>query len=223
MFAPALHRLRRGFTLLEVMIATMIIAMLALTIYSFLTTNLKAIRISTELGDEREAMQAVVRLVQMQLNSLPQYDSGVLGGQPLKFHGLSADELTWQTGPGPGLLTTAADGDYRVTLTVQPVSERSSETELGLRRWVSDQKKSPTAKDYDRGGGSRKYNWLPLVRPMAAFEVRYFNQDNGQWVDSWTDNMRRPSLLRIRLWKRAEDPPEEAILPVPSSRVQQPQ
>ena len=61
----------RAFTLLEVMAATMIVALLAFTLYRFINSNLRAIRISTELSEEREAVQAVVRLLQTELNDLP--------------------------------------------------------------------------------------------------------------------------------------------------------
>jgi hypothetical protein len=115
------------------------------------------------------------------------------------------------------LLTNAAAGEYRVTLVVQPVSDRSTETELGLRRQPIEMN-GATGSGLNRGGGeAAKYNWLPLIRPMAALEVRYFDSAQKLWVDAWTDPGRRPSLVRLRLWKRAEEPPVEAVIPVPSS------
>ena len=215
----ASHSAREAFTLLEVIIATMIVAMLALTLYRFLASNLAAIRISTEINDDREAVQAVVRLLAAQLNDLPVREAGALSGQPYKFRGLSNDEITWRCGAGPGLMTTAAAGEFRVTLTVQPVSEKSAETELGLRRRPSDPKDLTVAEALNRGGGDKKYNWLPLVRPMAAIEIRYFDARLNAWSDAWTDPNYRPSLVRVRLWKRADDGPVEAVLPVPSAQL----
>ena len=210
---------RWAFTLLEVMIATMIVAMVALTCFRFLTTNLRAMRISSDLDSEREALQSVVRLLEYQLDHLPPRDPAALIGQSLKFQGLSNDEITWQCGAGHGVLTTAAPDEYRVTLTVQPVSDRSNETELGLRRHPIDPK-SAGAGGLNRGGSNRKYSWVPLIRPMAAIEVRYFDARSNRWTDSWLDAGRRPSLVRVRLWKRAGDPAVEAVLPVPSSQLQ---
>lgn len=220
MSTRASHSARRAFTLLEVIIATMIVAMLALTLYRFLASNLAAIRISTEINDEREAVQAVVRLLQSQLNDLPVREQAALSGQPYKFRNLSNDEITWRCGAGPGLMTTAASGEFRVTLTVQPVSEKASETELGLRRQPSDPKDQTIAETLKRGSGDKKYNWLPLVRPMAALEVRYFDARLNAWTDAWTDPNFRPALVRVRLWRRADDAPVEAVLPVPSAHLQ---
>jgi len=216
---PRSHKRRRAFTLLEVIVATMIVALLALTLYRFLASHLTVIRLATDLSDEREALQAVVRLVQTQLRDLPPQQEGAVLGRPFKFNGLASDEMTWRCGAGPGLLTTVASGDFRVTLTVQPVSERSSETELGLRRQPVEMK-DIEAGELNRGGSGAKYNWLPLIRPLAALEVRYFDPAQKTWVEAWTDPGRRPNLVRVRLWKRAGEPPMEAVLPVPSGHLQ---
>ena len=220
MCKSATAKTRRAFTLLEVIIATMIIGMMVLSIYRFLATNLTAMRVSTDLADEREAVQAVVRLIEGQLNDMPLQKAGMLSGKPLKFRNLSNDEITWRCFAGSGLLTSAAPGEYHVTLTVQPVSDRSAETELGLRRKPIDPVEVLDSTQPARGGGTDKYNWVPLIRPMAALEIRYFNLQLNAWQDAWTDENRRPDLVRVRLWKNAEEPPVEAVLAVPSARVQ---
>ena len=212
----------RGFTLLEVMIATMIISLLAMTLSRFVSTNLLAMKYTTELQDERESVQAVVRFLQTQLADLPRRENGVLLGNPLKLHDLSSDEIIWRTHAGQGVLTTAAPGEYRVTMTVQPVESTSSELELGLRREPITPEARADVDFFARGSGTSKYNWVSLVRPMAAFEVRYFDPRLNAWLDRWTDQTARPLLVRVRLWKNADDPPVEAILPVPSAQMQQP-
>ena len=218
----AKNNVPRGFTLLEVMIATMIIALLATTLFRFVSTNLRAMKDTTELQDERESLQAVVRFLQAQLADLPRRENGALLGNPLKLHDLSSDEIIWRTHAGQGVLTAAAPGEYRVTMTVQPVESTSSELELGLRREPITPEARADVDFFARGSGASKYNWVSLVRPMAAFEVRYFDPRLNAWLDRWTDQTARPQLVRVRLWKNADDPPVEAILPVPSSQMQQP-
>lgn len=213
---------RRAFTLLEVMVATMIVAMLALTLYRFIGANLTAIRVSTEISEERETLQAVVRYLQMQLNDLPPKGQAALTGRANKFHDLSNDEMSWTCTAGPGLMTSAAaTGLYRVTLTVQPVDERSSETELGLRRRPAEADAPVDGALFGRGGRGNQYNWLPLIRPMAALEIRYFDPRINAWLDAWNDQNARPQLVRLRMWKNPDDRPIEAILQVPSARVTQ--
>jgi len=177
-------------------------------------------RYTSEWSDERNAIQAVERLLRSQLNSLPADGSDMLRGQPNKFHGLSNDEITWRSVAGPGLLSATAPGEFRVTLTVQPVDAKSSETELGLRRQPTDPKSAQKI-ELDRGGGDQKYNWLPLIRPMAALEIRYYDPQLNAWSDTWKDAGRYPSLVRIRLWKQPNDPPVEAVFSVPAANTQQ--
>jgi prepilin-type N-terminal cleavage/methylation domain-containing protein len=214
------NRSRRAFTLLEVVLATMILGLLSLTLYRFLTAHLSAIQAATQWSDERDAMQAVVRMIRSELNSLPPQGSDMLQGRAYKFRGLSNDTITWRSISGPGLLSANAAGEFHVTLTVQPVAEKSSETELGLRRQPIDPKKAQDV-TLSRGSGDQKYNWLPLIRPMAALEIRYFDPKQNDWVDTWLDANRYPNLVRMRMWKYADVPPMEAVFMVPAANTQQ--
>src|SRR5687768_8035326 len=119
---PASRNARRAFTLLEVIIATMIVGMITLSLHRFLSANLRAISFSTELTAEREALQGVVRLLESQLHDLAA-EPGALQGRALKFRGLSNDEIFWRCTAGAGLLTGAATGEWRVFLTVQPTRD----------------------------------------------------------------------------------------------------
>lgn len=222
MSCRAKNSISRGFTLLEVMIATLIISLLAFTLFRFVSANLQAMQFTTEVQAERDSLQAVVRLVQTQLADLPRRETGAILGNPLKIRELSNDELIWKTRAGQGVLTAAAPGEYRVTMTVQPVESTSRELELGLRREpITDEARTDLG-FFERGSGTNKYNWISLIRPVAGFEVRYFDPRLNAWLDRWTDQAARPMLVRVRIWKNADDVPIEAVLPVPSAQMQQP-
>ena len=218
----ARNKTARGFTLLEVMLATMIVALLTSVLFRFVSTNLQAMKDTTEMQDEREAVQAVVRFLQTQLADLPRRENSALLGNPFKIHEFSNDEIIWHAHAGQGVLTAAAPGEFRVTLTVQPVESKSDVLELGLRREPITAEARTDVDFFARGSGQNKYNWVSLVRPMVGFEVRYFDPRLNAWLDRWTDQTTRPTLVRVRLWKNADDPPVEAILPVPSAQMQQP-
>jgi hypothetical protein len=217
MSGRSIFNFRAAFTLLEMILALMITSMTVMTLYRFVSTHLSTIRASSELGDDRDTLQAVVRMVQAQMNALPPGDDGWLKGQTFKFHGQASDEITWRCPAGSGMLTTAAPGDYLVTLAVQPVGERSTETELGLRRQPAPGNNAKL--DLRGGSAGGHYNWLSLVRPMAAIEVRYYDARSHSWVDAWPDPARRPSLVRLRLWRHADDLPLEAVISVPAARL----
>ncbi|MEP6669120.1 MAG: prepilin-type N-terminal cleavage/methylation domain-containing protein [Chthoniobacter sp.] len=211
------HSAHRAFTLLEMIIALMITSMIVLSLYRFVSAHLMTIRASTESGEERDTLASAVRYLQAQMNTLPAIEDSTLKGQPFKFRGLENDEISWTCPAGPGLLTTAAPGDFKVTLAVQPVDERSTETELGLRRQPVPG--NTASLNLSRGGAGGRYDWVSLVRPMAGMEIRYFDPQDNSWKDTWTDPARRPPLMRLRLWKQADDAPLEAMIRVPSAQI----
>src|SRR6187402_2528101 len=94
--SPVSRRPRRaGFTLIEVMTATLILALLTFSLYRFISTTLRALDATTQLSDERREVEALTRVVQSLLNDLPVQATGVLTGKANQFHDLSADELSW--------------------------------------------------------------------------------------------------------------------------------
>jgi len=211
MIAKHCHRTRRAaFTLIEVIVAVLVVMMLAVSLAQFLRVNLEAIGSMTETGIEQERTNALLRYVQAELNSLPLEREGgadgALLGAAFKMRGLSGDAMTWLSKPGSGVLTNAALGQFRTTLLLVPQSATSTVYDLGLRRRPVE-------------GSDKDVNWLPLIPDVAAMEIYYLNAMNRQWEPRWNDRAKRPALVRIRLWKTKGAMPVEAILGVNSSRV----
>ncbi len=202
------------------MVATLIIALLVFSLYRFITTTLRALDSSTQLAEERRSIEALTRLVQSQLNDLPAREAGVLLGKANQFHDLASDEMTWLCRAGQGVMTGAAPGEYRVTLTVQPAQDNAAELELGLRREIATADAKSDVDFFQRGTGTGKYNWLPLIRPVAALEIRYWDARTNSQIKQWSDLNARPSFVHLKIWKHAEDVPYDVILPVPASHLQ---
>ena len=200
---------KRAFTLLEVMIAVCVISLMIISISRFVASTLLAIRLTSEGNDDRQSVVALVNAVEAELQDLPPRVNGAIQGVPHKFDNLEADELQWYCRGGNGLFTKAAEGEWYSTLTIQR-DKTSQELEIGLRR------RPVEAKEAD-------YKWWPLLKRVSALEVRYFDKrlGAGGWVERWTDKGTRPSLVRIRIWRDANEPPYEAVIPVPSSNLPQ--
>ena len=103
---------RRGFTLLEITFAVAILAMMSMAIYRFVESNLLSMRISAESTLIDSKYDGLRELLTMQWQSLPAGE-GNLTGEPFKFSGRSRDEVTWNAGAGPGVLTRYAQGITR--------------------------------------------------------------------------------------------------------------
>jgi prepilin-type N-terminal cleavage/methylation domain-containing protein len=216
----ARHSRRAAFTLLEVMLATLIVSLLVFALYRFISTTLFALGATTALAEERQSLDALTRMLQSQLNDLPPRGTGVLLGKANRFHDLSSDEMTWLCRAGQGVMTGAAPGEYRVTLTVQPAKENAAELELGLRREIATADAKSDVDFFTRGSSASRYNWLPLIRPIAALEIRYFDPRSNSMITQWNDLNTRPTLVEVKVWKRADSLPFDVILPVPSTHMQ---
>lgn len=204
--SPA-QRARAGFTLLEVMLAVFMIALLTFSLFRFVSVNIDALAFSTQASAEEKTITGFVNLIQGQLNELPPKGQGMLLGQAHKFKGLASDEIQWRSRGGIGLLTTAADDEYRVTLRLQPITKTSPVLDLVMKRRLI------TGKEDDLE--------LRLIPDVAALEFRYFDPRLNAWLERWTDQNARPSLVRVRIWRNADDAPYEAVLTVPSAMLQQ--
>lgn len=197
-----------AFTLLEVVLAVMILGMIAFSIYRFMEVTLAAIRVSTAQGSEDAAMQALIATVGAQLNDLPVARANALRGEAHKFNDKESDELQWICTAGNGLFTGFADGEYSAVLTLQPVPKTTT-SELGLRRVAAD------ALDQSQ------QNWLRLMGDVDVLEVRYFDPALNAWLEKWSDSGRRPALVRIRITRTNQEAPYEAVLALPATRLPQ--
>ncbi len=196
-----------GFTLLEVMVGVGVLGLLLFTMFRLVGTQLQALQVSRESQVEASMNEGLVRYVAAVLAGVPAKQVDALRGVPHLVGMAPADELQWITRPGMALLTSAApEDDYALTLTLQPSTATSRKQDLGIRR--------RSTKEPDN-----HYEWIPLMSEVAALEFRYFHPALAVWVDRWEDSNARPALVRMKLWRRAEDQPFEIVLPVPSSRV----
>lgn len=186
----------RGFTLLEVMLAVAVLVLVGLGIYRFVEAALTAERVSMVNEREGARVEGFVAYLREQM----QKTCGEIHGEPHRFQNVSSDELSWIARPGSGLLTRHAAGEWVVTITARPIA--NGEYELGMRRQDAERK--------------RDAQWLPLLRGVRGFEVRYFDPLRREWMEKWIEIGMRPALVRIKLWRDPEPEPYEVVLPVPA-------
>ena len=209
---------RGGFTLLEVVLAVMILGMTSIGIFKFVQSNLRAIKFSVEDADEVLSVERLVALVQEELFDLPiRGNNGSLTGIALATQGRDFDTLEWPSRGGPGLMTTAATGEFRVRLMMKPNAD-SSGYEIGFRR-------QPVLLDSAgglvQGGSDKDATWVPLLTHTNGLRIRYWDARLGQLIDSWRDPSARPSFVVLSILKEGETFPYEAVLTVPAALTQQ--
>lgn len=201
--APDKNIQKRGFTLLEIMLAVAILAMMSLAIYRFVQSNMVAIRVSSEAAAVDAQYTGLRDLLTAQWQSLAP-GTGALLGEPFKFNDRSRDEIRWVCGSGPGLLTRYATEDFVVTLRLQRESEKSDVLDLGFLR----EPKNDTAIE------SEHESWVPLIENVHSLEIRYFDPRLNTWLDKWSDNVTLPRLVKVTIGRSDGTIPWEIVVPL---------
>ena len=191
-----------GFTLLEIIIAVVILATMAMAIYRFVQSNMFAIRVSSEVIAADARYEGLREVLMTQWQSLPP-GKGALLGDSYKLSDRSRDEIRWICGAGPGLMTRYAAGDYIVSLRLQ--SEKNSDRyDLGLLR-------KPR---HDSAISDVNESWISLIDNVTSLQIRYFDVRLNTWVERWTDAGMLPRLVKVTVGRGDASVPWEAIIPL---------
>jgi prepilin-type N-terminal cleavage/methylation domain-containing protein len=200
MFTARVKRSRpRGFTLLEIALATAILGMMCLAVYRFVQTNITVLRHSAADTVEEARYNGLLDLLTTQWQSLPS-GVGALGGEPFMFNQRPRDEIVWVCSAGPGLMTRYAGGEFSVRMRLRPMKE-GDRMELGFLRRPRE-----TADGSDEGE-----TWVPLIDDVRGMRIRYFDPRLNAWVERWTDSSSLPRLIEVIL-ERPNRPNWQAII-----------
>lgn len=201
--APAERGRRIAFTLLEIMLAVVILGLMSLAIYRFVQSNIIALRVSSEVYVADARYAGLRDLLTAQWQSLAP-GTGALTGEPLKLSERSRDEIRWICGAGPGLLTRYAGGDFTVIMRLQPEDKKSDRLDLGLLRKPKD----------DTSFTDVHESWVSLLENVQTLQIRYFDSRLNTWVDRWTDTVTLPRLVKVIIGRNDAPVPWEAIIPL---------
>ncbi|MEP6937747.1 MAG: prepilin-type N-terminal cleavage/methylation domain-containing protein [Chthoniobacterales bacterium] len=192
---------RRGFTLLEITLAVAILALMSLSIYRFVIANLTVIRVSSQESEADARYSGFLNLLTAQWQNLPS-GSGALTGEPFVLEERPRDEISWVCGPGPGLLTRYASGDYRVNMRLRRIGGKSDQMEIGFLRRPKG----------DASNATEHETWIPLLFDVRTLQVRYFDPRLNSWVNKWTDTASLPRLIKVAIGRPDRTQPWEAIV-----------
>ena len=202
MFIVPVNR-RRGFTLLEIIMAVAILATMALAIYRFVQANLVAIRLSSGAIAADARYDGLREVLANEWQSLPS-GRGALLGDAFKLNDRERDEVRWVCSAGPGLMTRYAAGDFVVALRLQSEKKDSDRLDLGFLRKPKDDSSLTNVNE----------SWIPLIEDVRSLQVRYFDARLNVWVERWTDPQTLPRLVKVIVGRSDAVAPWEAIIPL---------
>jgi prepilin-type N-terminal cleavage/methylation domain-containing protein len=191
---------RRGFTLLEIMLATAILGLMSMAIFRFVQTNITVLRISAMESMEDARYNGLLDLVTSQWQDLPA-GVGAIAGDTYKFNDRPRDEIVWACSAGPGLLTRYAGGEFTVRMRLRPMKPGSDRLQLGCYRKPRDEAE----------GADEKETWVPLIDDVSGLRIRYFDTRLNAWVERWTDTGTLPRLIEMII-QRPNRPDWRAIV-----------
>ena len=203
------HRVRAarhrywGFTLLEIMLAVAILGMMAMAIFRFVQSNMTALQFSSVTAANDAQYDGLRDLLTTEWQSLSPIRARMMG-EPFKLNDRERDEIRWNSGAGPGLLTRYAPGEFTVTLRLQPDDKKSGQLDLGLLRQSED----------DSENAEGQETWVPLIKNVSSLEITYFDPNANTWLPQWAGGIRMPSLVKISVGRPDAADPWEAIIPL---------
>ena len=190
-----------GFTLLEIMLAVAILGMMAIAIFRFVQANLTALRFSSETAAADAQYDGLRDLLTTQWQSLSPLRSRMVG-EPFKLNDRERDEIKWNCGAGPGLLTRYAPGDFTAVLRLQPGND--DRLDLGILRKPQD----------DSDVAEKNESWVPLIKNVGSLEISYFDPTANDWLPRWPGGNRLPSLVKVSVGRPGATDPWEAVIPL---------
>ena len=192
-----------GFTLLEIMLAVAILGMMAIAIFRFVQTNLTALRFSSETEAADAQYDGLRDLLTTQWQSLSPLRAKMVG-EPFKLNDRERDEIRWNCGAGPGLLTRYAPGEFTAVLRLQPGNDNSDRLDLGILRKPQD----------DSDVAEKNESWVPLIKNVGSLEISYFDPNANTWLPRWPGGNRLPSLVKVSVGRPDAAEPWEAVIPL---------
>jgi prepilin-type N-terminal cleavage/methylation domain-containing protein len=199
----ARHHYQRGFTLLEIMLAVGILGMMAMAIFRFVQSNMTALQVSSASTATDAQYDGLRDLLTNEWQSLSPLRAKMIG-EPFKLNDRERDEIKWNCGAGPGLLTRYAPGDFTVVLRLQPNKNNGDQLDLGLLRKPQDDSATAEARE----------TWVPLIKNVSTLEITYFDPNANVWLPRWPGGNRLPSLVKISVGRLDAADPWEAVIPL---------
>jgi prepilin-type N-terminal cleavage/methylation domain-containing protein len=185
----------RAFTLIEVMVAVAIFAMLVSAVYATWVLILKSSRVAQEAAAQVQRQRIAIRTIEDSLTCIQSFQASM---QYYAFGVTNGDHpsLTFVARVPDIFPRNGRFGDFnlrRLTFTVEPAATAAggsdAETDLVLRQ-------NPMLMDMDP---DEQATPLVLARNVKDFVVECWDTNTLDWSDEWDDTNSIPPMIRVKL------------------------
>lgn len=194
-----------GFTLFEMIVVVLIFVLLAGGIYA--TVN-AAVRATATLSDENlrtQRINAFVGLLRGTFHNLPA--TALISGGVRSDGGKSVPEIVLRDAPGVFAWGSGDGAAGMVLLSARP--RLGGGREFSLLSVPSSLGENELDQAIERG------RWLKLLPDVRGAKWRFFNKEADEWVEEWTAEGGRPTLLELSVELLGEEIPRTYVFWIP--------
>lgn len=189
-------------TLLEVVLAMAVMAMLAATVFLMVETTMRATVIIQESWTRQQQIDRLTYLCRHTLRNLPR--SATITGGIEDVDGKEMPVLTFKNLPGLEVFGSTGLPEEEIALMGIP--------RLGGGYHLAVRILTPPP---DGGLDEPIEDYITLVQDLAALEWRFFQTGDEEWRYEWTDEQNRPSLIQLVLMAIEETRTNRATFWIP--------
>jgi prepilin-type N-terminal cleavage/methylation domain-containing protein len=187
--SPVTHHDSLAFTLLEIMVAISIFALVLTAIYASWTSILRARKVAGDAAASVQRARISIRIIEDSLGSV---ESFVKNANYYSFVGENGGEgsLSFVARLAKSFPRSGKFGDFdvrRLTFTVEKGSDSSPQ--LVLRQ-------NPVLMDLDV---DEKEHPLVLAKNVQEFQLQFWDMRLNDWTDEWTQTNQIPKLVMVTL------------------------
>lgn len=185
----------RAFTLIEIMVAIAVFAMVLGSIYSAWMLLVRSTKISKDVAAQAQRQRIALRTIEDSLMAVqsfqasPQYYSFIVENEssPLLSFTARVPDMFPRNGKFISPNTGREFNLRRLTFSLQPASD-------GTKTLILRQ--NPVLTDLDE---DEQQFPLELARNVRKFSIECWDTNQLEWVDEWVDTNSIPTLLRVKL------------------------
>jgi len=171
-----------GFTLIEVLLAVSLVALMAALVFGSLYVTTSAIDVAREASANEQIVRSTMRVMIEELSLGKDSSFGHWIGMNGQFDGQPADTVAFVTmGQFRGEASNKDSEQVRIVYT--------RERDLLLR----------FARKNIYGLTDESVERVELARKVKGFNVRYYDGRARLWVDEWNDTSRGPKVLLLEV------------------------
>lgn len=222
--------MRRGFTMLELMLAIMLLAIMAIISTMVYHTVVRSWTLATEMADNMQRVDYVTAQVAYALRSAyfptggetSNKDGFMLLDQNERNEPDLSDVISW-TKLGPSIVgrnSRFARSPHRVTMYVRSEKEADEEHPAGLiAQVIGEDKFRP--EDFEEDDETN-WDWFLLGSQVQGFNCRVLDKDEpfksgmANWQDTWDTSNCIPRRVQLTFWMKPVDEDKD---PYPIVRV----